>query len=105
MSLDGLTVLSALIQTVPTSSHIAYQMLAGPPPYDAGVAKTRSKARQRKPRYKSALVYDRTIPTWVNGALRKAVHPDPYRRYEDACEFLFDLHNTPKAFVNGRTRR
>ena len=41
------------------------------------VARTRTKAQQRKLRYKSALDDNRDIPAWIDGALKKAVHPDP----------------------------
>jgi serine/threonine protein kinase len=72
---------------------ITYQMLTGRLPYGAAVAKTRTKAQQRKLRYKSTLDDEREIPNWVDGALRKAVEPDPNRRYAELSEFVFDLRN------------
>ena len=36
---------------------------------------------------------DREIPVWIDGALHKAVHPDPNKRYESFSEFLFDLRH------------
>jgi serine/threonine protein kinase len=72
---------------------IAYQMLTGRLPYGAAVAKTRTRAQQRRLKYKSALDDEREIPTWVDGALRKAVEPDPNRRYGELSEFMFDLRN------------
>ena len=56
---------------------IAYQMLTGRLPYGAQVAKTRTKSQQKKLRYRSVLDDNRDIPAWIDGALRKAVHPDP----------------------------
>jgi hypothetical protein len=72
---------------------IAYQMLTGQLPYGAAVAKTRTKAQQRRLKYKSALDDDRDIPSWVDGALRKAVEPGPNKRYAELSEFVFDLRN------------
>jgi serine/threonine protein phosphatase PrpC len=72
---------------------IAYQMLTGRLPYGAGVAKTRSRAQQKKLRYRSALDDSREIPAWVDSALRRAVAPDPARRYGELSEFMFDLRH------------
>jgi hypothetical protein len=44
----------------------------------------------------------REIPAWVDGALRKAVHPNPARRYAELSEYLFDLRHPNREFVNGR---
>jgi hypothetical protein len=43
----------------------------------------------------SMLDGNREIPAWVDGALRKAVHPDPRQRYRELSEFLFDLRRQP----------
>ena len=78
---------------------IAYQMLTGRLPYGAQVPKARTRSQQRKLRYKSALDDNRDIPAWIDGALRKAVHPDPNRRYGELSEFMFDLRHPSKAFL------
>lgn len=75
---------------------ITYQMLTGKLPYGAQVAKTRTKSQQRKLRYAPAHHTGGEIPEWIDGALKKAVHPDPYKRYEALSEFLFDLRNPNK---------
>jgi serine/threonine protein phosphatase PrpC len=72
---------------------IAYQMLTGRLPYGAAVAKTRTRAQQRKLKYRSVLNDEQDIPSWVDGALRKAIEPDPNRRYAELSEFVFDLRN------------
>jgi serine/threonine protein phosphatase PrpC/serine/threonine protein kinase len=82
---------------------IAYQMLTGHLPYGTQVPRATSKAQQLRLRYKSALEYRREIPPWVDGAIRKAVHPDPRKRYEEAAEFAWDLRHPNRAFLN-RTR-
>jgi serine/threonine protein phosphatase PrpC/ribosomal protein L39E len=78
---------------------IAYQMLTGRLPYGAQVPKIRTKSQQKKLRYRSALDDNREIPAWIDGALRKALHPDPRQRYEELSEFVFDLRHPNKAFL------
>jgi ribosomal protein L39E len=63
------------------------------------VAKTRTKSQQRKLRYRSALDDNRDIPAWIDSALKKAVHPDPYQRYDELSEFMFDLRHPNRNFV------
>jgi len=83
---------------------IAYQMLTGRLPYGAEAARTRTKAQQKKLKYKSILNDTRDIPAWIDGALRKAVHPDPYQRYEELSEFVFDLRHPNKKFVESAAK-
>ena len=46
----------------------------------------------------------RDIPAWVDEALRRAVHPDPQKRYQELSEFLYDLRHPNKAYLHrGRT--
>jgi len=75
---------------------IAYQMLTGRLPYGTQVANARTRSQQNKLRYKSALDDNREIPAWIDGALKKAVHPDPGRRYGELSEFMFDLRHPNK---------
>lgn len=79
---------------------ITYQMLTGRLPYGTEVAKCRSRAAQRKLVYRSALADEREIPAWVDGALRKMVHPNPHKRYQELSEFTFDLRQPNKEFLN-----
>ncbi|WP_334189942.1 bifunctional protein-serine/threonine kinase/phosphatase [Noviherbaspirillum sp.] len=78
---------------------IAYQMLAGRLPYGTEVAKARTQLAQRNLVYHS-LLDDRTIPAWVDEAIRKATHPNPEKRYDDLFEFVFDLYHPNKKFVS-----
>ena len=82
---------------------IAFQMLAGKLPYGAEVAKSRTMAAQRKLRYQSLLNYKREIPAWIDAALRKALQPDPVRRYEELSEFIYDLRHPNKALLNEKS--
>jgi serine/threonine protein phosphatase PrpC len=82
---------------------ITYQMLSGRLPYGTQVSKARTQSAQRKLRYESVLHEEREIPAWIDGVLRKAVHPDPLARYETLSEFVYDLRHPNRAFLN-RTR-
>ena len=79
---------------------IAYQMLSGGFPYGTQVPKARTRAAQKKLAYKSVLNEEREIPGWVDDAIRKAVHPDTFQRYEEISEFIFDLHHPNNEFLN-----
>ena len=61
-------------------------------PYGAPAAKARTKSQLRKLRYKPAIDDHREIPAWVDGTLKKAVHPDPASA-TTACR------NTPSIFA------
>lgn len=82
---------------------ITYQMLSGKLPYGTQVPKARTAAAQRKLAYRSVLDESREIPAWIDGVLRKAVHPDPAQRYEELSEFMYDLRHPNKAYLD-RTR-
>ena len=79
---------------------ITYQMLTGTLPYGVQVAKATTRAAQKKIKYSAIPSDDHEIPVWIDETLRKAVHPDPYKRYGELSEFLFDLRHPNKAFLN-----
>ena len=79
---------------------IAYQMLTGRLPYGAQVAKATTRAAQRRLQYHSVLDDLREIPAWVDETLRRAVHPEPQKRYQELSEFLYDLHYPNKAYLH-----
>lgn len=72
---------------------ITYQMLTGKLPYGSQIAKARTRSQFNKLRYNSALDDNSEIPAWIDGALKRAVHPDPYKRYESLSEYTFDLRH------------
>ncbi|TFH86021.1 bifunctional protein-serine/threonine kinase/phosphatase [Billgrantia azerbaijanica] len=82
---------------------LAYHMLSGRYPYGTQVAKTRTAAAQRRLTYRSVLDDERAIPAWVDATLKKAVHPNPEKRYQELSEFTFDLRHPNQAFLD-RTR-
>jgi serine/threonine protein phosphatase PrpC len=79
---------------------IAYQMLSGRLPYGAEVSKSRTKTAQRALTYASVLADDREIPAWFDYVLRKAVHPDPAKRYEELSELTHDLRQPPAVYLS-----
>jgi len=81
---------------------IAYQMLTGRLPYGDRVPRALTRAAQRRLRYASARTTRPLLPAWVDGALRKAVHPDPARRYQALSEFIHDLRHPNPAFTETR---
>jgi serine/threonine protein kinase len=78
---------------------VTYQLLTGRLPYGPRMAQARTRAQQRAVAYVSALDGDREIPAWIDGVLKKAVHPDPAKRYEELSEYLFDLRHPNEAFL------
>jgi len=82
---------------------ICYHMLTGHLPYGAQLAKIRGRSDARKLQYRPAIDAERGIPGWIDGALRKALHPDPYKRHEDLSEFVFELRNPNPAYLASRT--
>lgn len=73
---------------------ITYQMLSGRLPYDVAMARERSQAAQRRMRYRPLAPLRPDVPAWVDAALEKALQPDPFKRHEDADEFVHAL-STP----------
>lgn len=79
---------------------VAYQMLTGRLPYGSQAAKARTQAQFRKLRYVPAVDESRDIPLWIDGAIKRAVHPDPYKRYEALSEFVFDLRRPNAKYLD-----
>ncbi|WP_316186885.1 MULTISPECIES: bifunctional protein-serine/threonine kinase/phosphatase [unclassified Bradyrhizobium] len=80
---------------------IAYQILTGRLPYGAQMARARTRAQFRKVLYHPASGDDQTVPLWIDGALRRAVHPVAAKRYESLSEFVFDLRHPNPAYIGG----
>lgn len=78
---------------------ITYEMLSGRLPYGLEVAKCKTRAAQSRLKYRSVLHDEREIPAWLDTVIKKAVHPNPYKRYEEMSEFLYGLRHptTPSA--------
>ncbi len=79
---------------------ITYHLLSGRSPYGAAVAKARSRAEQRRLVYQSVLDQKRRLPAWLDLTLKKALHPEPIKRYTELSEFVYDLGQPNPKFVN-----
>ena len=79
---------------------IAYQMLTGRLPYGPNVSRARSSADLNRLNYPSAIAYNSDVPAWVDGALRKALHPNPNQRYAEVAEFVYDLRHPRGGLVS-----
>jgi serine/threonine protein kinase/serine/threonine protein phosphatase PrpC len=81
---------------------ITYQMLSGRLPYGLDIAKTQTAKAQNRLRYTPIhhLDEETLVPRWVDETLRKALEIEPYRRYQDADEFVFDLSHPNKTFLS-----
>ena len=78
---------------------ITYQMLSGRQPYGTRVARATTAAAQLKLVYKSVLSPERAIPRWVDQTLRKALQPNPLKRYDTLSEFMFDLRTPNPSYL------
>ena len=83
---------------------IAYQMLTGRLPYGTDAAKVRTRAEQLGLVYRSALQHDRAMPAWIDQTLRRAVHPDPTKRYQELSEFTFDMRHPNPSYLTAKNR-
>lgn len=83
---------------------ITYQMLTGKLPYGSQAARVRTRSQINKLNYRSAVDDNHDVPAWMDRTLRRAVHPDPYKRYESLSEYTFDLrHPNPKYLDSSAT--
>ena len=82
---------------------IVYQMLTGRLPYGADVAKTRTRLQQARLVYTPAIEVRPDAPPWFDLAIRKATHPNPWKRHQDADEFIHDLRR-PNPDLPGAAR-
>jgi len=78
---------------------IAYQMLTGRLPYGTRVAQVRARSELAKLIYRSAQDDDHGVPSWIDGAIRKAVAPDPAKRHEALSEFVFELRHPNSRYL------
>ena len=72
---------------------IVYQMISGKSPYGVNVARTKTKAEQKKLKYASLYTEEGDTPLWIDETLRKALEIDPYDRYSELSEFTYDLRH------------
>lgn len=75
-------------------------MLTGKLPYGAQAAKAWTRAAQKRLQYAPVAGENPAVPAWVDEALKKAVHPDPFKRYAELSEFVFDLRHPNQEFLH-----
>jgi serine/threonine protein phosphatase PrpC len=78
---------------------IAYELLTGKLPYNSALEKVDIGKRPRNLYYQVSTQHNPMIPTWMDRALRKAVHPDPEQRYSLLSEFIHDLTHPNTDFM------
>ena len=78
---------------------ITYHLLSGRYPYGTQVAQAKTRAAQKRLNYQSVLDDEREIPAWIDHVLRKALHPNPYKRYAELSEFVYDLRQPNQVFI------
>ncbi len=81
---------------------IAYELLTGALPY--GEPPLAGGRAPRSLPYIPATDHNPGLPRWVDGALRKAVHRDPKRRYQEVSELIHDLRHPNAALVDQTPR-
>ncbi|OOZ43572.1 hypothetical protein BOW37_10250 [Solemya velum gill symbiont] len=67
---------------------IAYEMLTGKLPYGEV---TPQFAEKKRFNYTPASEHNSSVPEWIDNAIRKAVDPNPAKRYTLLSEFVSDL--------------
>ena len=70
---------------------LTYYLLCGRYPYHTKLAHCRTFAEQKKLKYETALDPKRPIPSWVDSALKRALHINPDKRYSSLSEFIHSL--------------
>mgnify|MGYP000919662655 FL=1 len=68
-------------------------MLTGQLPYGLQPTQMRSAADLRRLRYVPLRHHRPDLPEWLDGVLRKALHPDPARRQQAVSELAHDLQS------------
>jgi protein phosphatase len=76
---------------------IMYYMLSGKFAYGVNIARTSTIQQQNKLKYDS--LYPK-VPIWIDETLKKSLQLDPYNRYDELSEFIYDLNNPNPKFIN-----
>lgn len=78
---------------------ITYEMLAGQLPFGESFEQCESAQDFSRLKYEPAYWHNPMVPTWMDGALRKALQFTPELRYETLSEFVFDLRHPNQQFM------
>jgi serine/threonine protein phosphatase PrpC len=83
---------------------VAYEMLTGYLPYGTQIARVRTPRDRAALRYRNASNDERAVSKWVDDALFRALHADPYKRYETFSDFIKDLRTPSTAYQKRHAR-
>jgi hypothetical protein len=75
-------------------------MLSGNLPYGNTISKTRDRRSQGRLTYAPLRDEDKAIPGWVDYAISKATHIDPFKRYAEVSEFIYELKKPNPGYLN-----
>jgi hypothetical protein len=78
-------------------------MLSGSLPYGNSVSRITNRREQGRLTYQPLRNEDNTIPGWVDYAISKATHIDPFKRYAEVSEFVYEL-KTPSPNYLSKTK-
>ncbi len=79
---------------------ITYKMLSGQLPYGNAISRTTSRRSQGRLTYQALRSEETDIPRWVDYAISKATSIDPLKRYTEVSEFIYELKNPSKTYLN-----
>jgi len=79
---------------------IVYQMLSGEFPYGVEVARSTTIKTQKNLKYRHLYTDENKIPIWIEETLKKGLSIDPYYRYNELSEFIYDLRHPNQNFLN-----
>jgi len=72
---------------------ITYELLTGKLPY----GERESWKDKKNINYSPTYHHNKNVPLWMDEAIKRAVHPEPAKRYEALSQFIYDIkHPNPK---------
>ena len=80
-------------------SVITYEMLNGALPFGQDMPEKPSQGYLASLRYVPSFHHNPMVPTWIDGALKKATAIAPHMRHDELTEFLYDLNNPNPNFM------
>lgn len=79
---------------------VVYEMLTGKMPYGNKLETLKDQRQLSSLKYTSALESNPMVPYWLDGALEKALSPQPEKRHEAFSEFIYELKTPNKKYAN-----
>tara|TARA_R110001592_G_scaffold130225_3_gene343361 strand:- start:18099 stop:19811 length:1713 start_codon:yes stop_codon:yes gene_type:complete len=79
---------------------ITYKMLSGDLPYGNAISRTTNRRSQGRLSYQPILSEDNNIPAWVDYAISKATNIDPFKRYSEVSEFIYELKHPSQTYLS-----